>query len=187
MSRPASETADINERSQGSPVSSEPVFLAIGKLRRPHGVHGEIQMEVWTDFPQRLKRLITVYVGPDYRPMTLIHIRMHGQLLLLSFDGFTTPEEVGQLRNQVVYTHTKSLPKLPEGEYYHHQLIGLRVVDEAGQVLGSLSEIIVTGANDVYVVRAQNGAEHLMPAIEDVILGVDLKKGEMRVRPQNWE
>jgi len=78
------------------------------------------------------------------------------------------------------------LPRLPEGQYYHHQLLGLSVVDETGQVLGELAEILETGANDVYLVKTPLGKELLLPAIEDVILGVPLERKEMSVRPPDW-
>jgi 16S rRNA processing protein RimM len=70
---------------------------------------------------------------------------------------------------------------LPEGQYYQHQLIGLKVISDEGQALGQLAEILETGANDVYVVRGGGGKDVLLPAIEDVILGIDLDKKEMRV------
>jgi 16S rRNA processing protein RimM len=72
-------------------------------------------------------------------------------------------------------------PPLPEGEYYHHQLIGLAVQDERGLVLGVLTEILETGANDVYVVTAVGGNEILLPVIPGVVLDVDLPAKTMRV------
>ena len=70
---------------------------------------------------------------------------------MLTFDGYTTPESVGVLRNQILYVRTADLPPLPDGDYYHHQVIGLNVVDEAGRLLGKVTEILETGANDVLV------------------------------------
>jgi 16S rRNA processing protein RimM len=71
---------------------------------------------------------------------------------------------------------------LPEGEYYHHQLIGLKVVSEQGKVLGKVTEILATGANDVYVVRAEIGPEILIPAADEFVRAVDLEHGELQVR-----
>ena len=102
-------------------------------------------------------------------------------VLLLSLAGYQTPEEVGVLRNQYVYVRSDLIPPLPEGEYYQHQLLGLRVVSEDGQPLGELSQILSTGANDVYIVLPESGKEILVPAIDSVILSVDLPKGEMRI------
>lgn len=158
----------------GSPPNGEPVFLAVGKLRRPHGVHGEMLMEVLTDFPERLKPGMVLLAGPTCQPLSLVNLRWHQKCLLVSFAGFTTPEAVGDLRNQVLYISAADRPALPEGEYYHHQLIGLQAVDEAGNDLGLLTEILETGANDVLVVRPKAGPELLLPMIDAVILNIDL-------------
>lgn len=165
----------------GSPLPGEPVFLAVGKLGRPHGVRGEMQMEVLTDFPERLKPGIILYVGPQHQPLRLKSRRWHDRMMLVAFDGYSVREEAAPLRNQLVQVRADDRPPLPEGEYYHHQLLGLRVVDESNQLLGQLVEILETGANDVYVVRDPAGAQVLLPAIDEVILGVDLARGEMRV------
>jgi 16S rRNA processing protein RimM len=174
------------QESTGSPRPGEPVFLVVGKLRRPHGVNGEIIMDVETDFPERLRRGKTIYVGEEHMPLIIKTIRPQNRARLLSFDGYNDCDQVGVLRNHMVYVKTKDLPRLPEGEYYYHQLMNLRVVDEQGQALGVLTDIFKTGANDVYVVTSPDGAELLLPAIEDVLLSVDLDKQEIRVRPQEW-
>jgi 16S rRNA processing protein RimM len=166
----------------GSPQNGEPVFLAVGKLRRPHGLHGEIIMDVLTDFPERLQPGMTLFVGPDHQPRRLRSLRWHTAALLVAFEGMDTPEQAGEFRNQAAYVPAADRPRLPEGEYYHHQMIGLKVVSESGSALGKITEILDTGANDVYVVRAEMGPEILIPAVDDFVLAVDLERGEMRVR-----
>ncbi len=165
----------------GSPTSGEPAFLAVGKLRRPHGVHGEILMEVLTDFPERLKKGTTLYVGPEHQPLKLSNVRWQNQVMLVSFSGYDTPETAGELRNLVAYVRSKDRPPLEEGEYYHHQLLGLKVYGEEGTFLGSVNQILETGANEVLVVQPENGPEILLPALESVILEVNLEEGKMRV------
>jgi 16S rRNA processing protein RimM len=155
--------------------------LAVGRLRRPHGVRGEILMEVLTDFPERLRRGKQVFIGEEHVPHKISARRQHNDGLLLSFEGLTDRDLVGQLRNQDVYVQAAGLPELPEGEYYHHQLIGLSVVTDTGTLLGTLVEVIETGANDVYAVRDPSGREFLLPAIPPVILDVDLDAATMRV------
>src|SRR5512139_4086674 len=86
----------------GSPSSGEPVFLAVGKLHRAHGVHGEIIMEVLTDFPERLKTGVTLFVGKDHQPVRLNSRRWHNQNLLVSFEGYSNPEAINVLVNQLV-------------------------------------------------------------------------------------
>lgn len=169
------------ERRAGSPQPGEPDFLVVGKLRRPHGVRGELILELVTDFPERLQPGMLLFVGEDHTPLALRSRRPYQRDLLVAFDGFTTPEQSGKLRNSFVFVRTADRPPLPEGEYYHHQLIGLRVVEVGGGELGVVRDILQTGANDVYVVRTLQGAEILLPAIDSVIQEIDLGAGELRV------
>jgi 16S rRNA processing protein RimM len=169
------------ERPAGSPLPGEPDFLVVGKLRRTHGLHGELLMEVYTDFPERLLPGVIVYLGQEHRRLHIRSLRFHDQLLLIAFDDYHDAESAAELRNQLVYVRAADRPPLPDGEYYHHQLLGLNVVSNDGRYLGVLTQILDTGANDVYVVLSETGSELLLPAIESVILDIDLERGEMRV------
>ncbi|HKY53473.1 MAG TPA: ribosome maturation factor RimM [Anaerolineales bacterium] len=168
------------KNTSGSP-DGEPVYLTVGFLRRPHGIHGEIIMDLHTDFPERMKRGRKLFVGERYQPMTLTNVRPHQAGLLVKFKGYETPEDAGQLRNQWVYIKAKDAQPLPEGQMYRYELFGFRVVDENDNPLGELVEIIETGANDVYVVRGDTGKEILLPAIPSVILDLDPVRRLMRV------
>lgn len=175
------------EQPAGSPVSGEPVFLMVGKLRRTHGVKGDLLMDLTTDFPDRIRPHKILYVGEEYEPLWVRSVRKANTQVIIGFEGFPNCEDAARLRNQPVYVKASELPKLPEGEFYHHELIGLNVVTEDGQVLGRLFEILETGANEVYVVRGEFSEDLLLPAIESVILEILPDKGEMRVRPPEWE
>jgi len=176
-----SRKSSLYEQPTGSPSTGEPVFLVIGKLRRPHGLHGEIIMDVFTDFPERIHPGATLYVGEDHRPLSLHAYRQHQDSLLLTFDAFQDRDEVGALRNQWVYVRSADRPNLPEGDYYHHQILGLKVLDDEGKLLGKVGEILETGANDVIVVRPTEGPEILLPVVDSVVVGIDLSAGEIRV------
>ncbi len=138
-------------------------------------------MDVYTDYPERLAPGMALFIGETHQPVQLTHVRWHGQAMRVSFKGYADPESVGQFRNQLLYVLAADRPPLPEGEFYHHQLIGLRVVTEDGQALGVVSQLLETGANDVCVVRRQSGPDVLLPLIDSVLLAVDLEHGEMRV------
>ena len=188
MSQPTSQENPRREAPAADlPVRSEPVFLAVGLLRHAHGVRGEISMEIYTDFPERLHPGLEVYIGDSHKPLRITHLRRKDKLMLLTFEGYQDCDQVNVLRNEVVYSRTDKLPALPEDHYYHFQLIGLKVVNEAGAELGTLAEILETGANDVYVIRSADGPELLLPAIESVIIEVDLAKGTIVARPPEWE
>lgn len=174
--------SDLRENSTGTPQPGAPAFLAVGKLRRPHGVKGEAIMDVLTDFPERLQVGVLLYAGESHLPLRIRSIRPHDKVFLVAFEGLFTPETVGEHRNQILYVPAADRPALPQGEYYHHELLGLRVIDETGQFLGVITSILETGgANDVYLVASQENRELLLPDIKEVVLSIDLKSGEMRV------
>ena len=166
----------------GSPSNGEPVYLAIGLLRRPHGVRGEIMLEIQTNQPEQFSAGATFYVGKEYLPLTIATKRQHNKGFLLSFEGINDRDEIGCFRNYHIYTKIIDLPSLPEGQFHNHQLIGLKVIEkETQETLGELKEIIKTGANDVYLVKDESGREILLPAIPAVILDVELADRQMSV------
>lgn len=172
----------IQQTESGSPSAGEPEYLVVGRLRRPHGLHGEMVMELQTDFPERLKPSARVFVGEKHQPITIVGVRSHNEGLLIKLEGLETPEDAGRYRNQVVYVSAADRPPLPEGQYYHHELIGFDVVDEDEQKIGSLAEILQTGANDVYVVTKPDGGEVLLPVIPSVVLDIQAEHHRIVVR-----
>lgn len=161
-------------------------FLVVGQLGRAHGVKGEIRMLLLTDFPERLQTGLVVFIGEQHKPIRIASCRGQRQstnkeFMLITIEGYDDREKVEMLRNQMVYVRADDRPPLPDGEYYQHQLLGLRVIDEDGRGLGVLTEILRTGANDVYIIKPVTGREILCPAIDSTILDVNLKRGEMRV------
>ena len=168
------------KNTSGSP-DGEPVYLTVGFLRRPHGLQGEIIMDLHTDFPERMKNGRKLLVGDEHQPMTLTSVRPHQSGLLVKFEGIVTSEDAGKYRNQWVFIPAKDAPPLPDGQIYQHELFGFKVLDENGNLLGELVEILETGANDVYVVRDESGKEILLPAIPSVILDLEVGRRMIRV------
>jgi len=168
-----------DEKNTGSP-NGEPLYLSVGFLRRPHGLQGEIIMDLHTDFPERMKKGRKLFVGEKHKLMTLTNVRPHQLGLLVKFKDIETPEDAGLYRNQWVYVETKDVP-LPDGQFYKHELLGLIVVDENESPLGELVEILETGANDVYVVRDDSGKEILLPNIPSVILDLNFDARLLKV------
>jgi len=164
----------------GSP-GGEPLFLVIGFLRRPHGLQGEMIMDLHTDFPDRIKSGKMIFIGDKHEAATLESTRMHANSMLIKLRGHDTPEAAGKFRNQWVYVKAKDVPPLPKGQHYKYELVGLDVVDDNGKALGRLAEILETGANDVYIVRDDSGKDILLPAIPSVILDLDMERRLMRV------
>lgn len=148
-----------------------PRFLLVGQIIRPHGVGGEVRVEPYTDVPERFEWLESIFVGDPPVPVGIESVRYHQNLVLLRLRGDDSRDAAEMRRGQSLYvTEDQAIP-LEEGEYFLHDLIGLTVVDEAGNTLGTLDDILETGANNVFVVR--NGSEELLlPDIPDVIIDI---------------
>jgi 16S rRNA processing protein RimM len=123
-----------------------------------------------------------VFFGEGKHEYRVRDIRPHRKQYLLFLEGIQTRDQADPFRGLDISVPLKVLSPLPEGVYYHWQIIGLEVIEEGGEKLGSVSQIIETGANDVYVVRMEGAADLLLPAIESVVLEVDLDQGVLRVR-----
>jgi 16S rRNA processing protein RimM len=169
-------------RPAGPPSAGGSAFLIVGKVRRPHGVHGEMVAEIHSDFPDHFKPKQVLYVGENHFKVLISSQRLHNEGMLLGFEGIDTPEQAGKFRNQILSITASQAPVLPKGEYHHYELLGLEVIDPEGNTLGKLTEILVTGANDVYVVTEENGGELLLPAIPEVIQHIDMDSRKMEVR-----
>ncbi len=176
---PARKTS--NNAGSGSPSAGEPEYLVVGFLRRAHGVRGEMVMEVHTDFPERLKAKTKVFVGDKRQPMMIAATRFHQEGLLVKFKDLDKPEDAARYRNQLVYVTAADRPPLPKGQFYHHELIGFDVADEEKGSIGKLTEIMQTGANDVYVVTRPDGSEILLPVIPSVVLDIEADRRLIRV------
>ncbi len=166
----------------GSPATGEPEYLVVGYLRRTHGLQGEILMDIATDFPERLQRDTRVYIGAGHEPAVIERVRAVSRGVLIKFLGTESAEAAARLCKEAVFVTSRDRPELESGQYYHHQLLGIAVFDEAERPLGALTEILQTGANDVYVVQQPSGQELLLPALASVIVSVDLKRRVMHVK-----
>jgi 16S rRNA processing protein RimM len=162
------------------PGQGETAFLIVGHLQRAHGIKGEIAMQVITDFPERLQKGKKVWVGDAHIQHVIKSIRWKQDLMLLGFEGIDDRSGIDVLVNQDVFIQTSALPKLPDGRYYFHQLIGLSIFEKEN-FIGKVTEILETGANDVFVISLPGGKELLLPDIKSVILNVDLEEQKIQV------
>jgi 16S rRNA processing protein RimM len=165
----------------------EPRHLAVGRVLRPHGVRGEVRVQVLTDFPERLSQHAAFYLAHPDSPEDVQHravetMRFHQQVLLLKLEGCDDRNRAEELRDLLVLIPIEDAAPLEEGEYYHFQVIGVEVETASGEELGRVTEVLETGANDVYVVRGPRG-EVLIPAIESVVRELDLEANRMVVSP----
>ena len=158
--------------------SSELEFITIGTILAPWGSKGELKVEVVTDFPQRFSPSSTVYI--NRQPMTIVSTKWHKGKTIILLDTTDSVEDAQRLLGQPIEIHHSQLEPLPEGQYYHFQVIGLEVWTTRGEFLGNITDIISSKSNDNYVVSGADG-EIIIPAIEDVVKSVDIDKGRITI------
>ena len=158
-------------------------YMAIGMISSAHGLRGEVKVELHTDFPERFAPSVTVYLGEELDKAVINSARPHQGQLLVQFRGHETRESAEELRGLWVFIPEDEAVALDEDTYFVHDIIGLSVQTSAGRLLGTVSEVLLTGANDVYVVETPDEPrkEILLPAIADVIKQVDLDQGILTV------
>lgn len=169
----------------GEDSSLEPAFLVIGRLIKPHGIRGEMRAAVHTQLPERFTWLEHVYLARDPSDtaperLAVRSVRFHKGNALLRLGDYKTRDELEVLRGMWLLVPVEDAIPLDEGEHFHHELQNLHVVTEDGESLGTLVEILETGANEVFIVKGARG-EVLLPNIEEVVLKVDLEAGTMIV------
>jgi 16S rRNA processing protein RimM len=162
-------------------------LVAIGRIVKPQGRHGEVVVESFSDVPDRFPSLREAYVpGPDgtARAVRVASSRPHQHRFVLKLEGVDSIDEAERYRGLELRIGEEELAALPEGSYYHHQLRGLRVEDESGAPLGEITEVLTPGATPVLVVQGPGG-ELMIPLADAFVREVDLAGGRMvATRPE---
>jgi 16S rRNA processing protein RimM len=167
-------------------------FIWIGAIAKPYGLRGHLKVQADRASGDSFKPGARIYVreDEDKEPIDFVisEAKARDNHFILRFTGVEDRQGAEALVGKSLYVQEESLERLPEGEYYWYQMIGLRVVSEEGRFLGCLEEVISTPAHDVWVARAP-GKEYLIPAVAEVILSVDQEHGEIKVRTLQglWE
>lgn len=169
--------------SSPEPVSG-PYYLLLGEILRPHGIRGELKVRLLTDYPERLAEMDSVFLGTDPEKESAVtyqvdHLRMHQGYGLLKLAGIDDRDQADTLRQLYIMVRLDDAVPLEEGEYYLYQLIGLTAEDDTGVILGTVKEILETGANDVYIVETPAQKEILIPDTPETILKIDLPAGRI--------
>ncbi|MBN2250683.1 MAG: 16S rRNA processing protein RimM [Candidatus Altiarchaeota archaeon] len=156
-------------------------LLEIGKIVKPSGLKGRLKVLSYCESAQELETLASVFVGKDIENVSSFNVRYlraKGGSFSLGLEGIEDLATAGELIGQFVFIPPE---RLPDGEYYWRDIIGLDIVTEEGQKLGKVTTILPTGSNDVYI--CNDGArETLIPAFDDVVRKIDIGKGLMVVR-----
>ena len=155
----------------------------VGIVAAPHGIKGDVKVFPTTDEPKRFSKLKKVYLTRKGQTKlhTVSNVRYSGKFVVLHLSGIETPEEARLLHNVPLMIDRADAMPLPEGMYYIPDLIGCTVVDEDGHMVGTLTDVLRTGANDVYEVTREDGSTLLVPVSRDCILDTDVEEGRIRV------
>lgn len=157
-------------------------FLEAGKIVTTHGIRGEVKIMPYTDTPELLAEFDRLFIGKDKNELVIEHSRVFKNMVIAKIEGIDTPEAAEKLRNKLLYMHRDDL-ELDEDTYFIQDLIGIEVRDaDSGFVYGRISDVMQTGANDVYVITGGD-REYLVPAIPDVVISTDIDAELMTIRP----
>lgn len=159
-------------------------YLRVGVITSPHGVRGEVKVYPTTDDVMRFKKLDKVILDlgrGETRELKICQVKFFKNMVILKFKGYDNINDVETWRQKDLLITREQAVTLQPDEYFITDLIGLLVKDDTGAEVGTVKDVLETGANDVYVVALPNGKELLLPAIKDCILNVDIEAGEMTV------
>ncbi len=154
-------------------------LIETGKIVNTHGVKGELKVVPWADAPTVFENFKTLII--DNVPYSVRSVRFQGQNVLLKLEGIHDMSTAEGLKNKIVYANREDF-HLPDGTYFITDLLGLTVVEyESGTELGKITQVLSTGANDVYEVSCPDGKKHYIPAIKECIRATDLDAKVMRI------
>lgn len=158
--------------------------LLVGEIVAAFGIRGQLKVRSLTDHVAHLRRKIkTVYVGPKLKPYQIKEVFEHKPgLLVFSFEGIATRTDAEGLRGSEMFILESQAVPLAEDEYFIHDLYGMQVLIEGGELLGTVREVLQTGANDVLVVQREQQPEALIPIIHDVIVEMDTAQKRLVIR-----
>ena len=157
-------------------------FLEAGKIVGTHGVRGMVRIDPWADSCEFLKQFKTLYIKGGSKALEILSLTPHGRVAIAKIKGVETIEQAEALRNETLYIKRDDA-KLPEGRYFVDELIACEVFDDdTNEYLGTITDVSKTGANDVWHIE-KDSAEYLVPAIDSVIVSVDVENGKAVIRP----
>lgn len=159
-------------------------YLELGQIVSTHGIKGEMRFNPWCDKPEFVKKFKTLYFDKNgEKSVKVKSARPHGNMVILMLQDIDTVEKAQALKNTVLYMK-RADAHLPKGTWFVQELFDCTVIDDNnGKVLGTIVDVSETGANDVWHIKIPKGDEVLIPAIKQVIVNVDVEKGEILINP----
>ncbi|MEG0806410.1 MAG: ribosome maturation factor RimM [Lachnospiraceae bacterium] len=158
-------------------------FLQVGIISSTHGIKGEVKVFPTTDDASRFKELKTVWIDLPHekKELSIEQIKFFKQFVILKFKGLDSIDDSIKYKGKSLFVSREQAVKLEEDEYFIGDLIGVIVTDDENETVGEITDILQTGANDVYVVKGNEGKEYYIPAIKECILDVNPEKKTMKI------
>lgn len=158
-------------------------LLRVGVISSTHGIKGEVKVFPTTDDMNRFKKLKMVLLdtGKEQKELEIENVKFFKQFVILKFKGFDNINEIEKYKGKDLLITRENAVDLLEGEFFICDLIGLQVEEEDGNSLGELTEVLQTGANDVFVIKATGGKEILIPYIDDCVKKIDMEERKVTV------
>ena len=158
-------------------------FLRVGVISSTHGLRGEVKVYPTTDDPERFLDLDEVILdtGREHKILEIEGVKFFKNQVILKFKGYDNINDIEKYLKKDLLVDREHAVELGENENFIADLIDMEVVTDEGKVLGTLTDVIETGANDVYAVKTPEGKEILLPAIRDCILDVNVDEKRMTV------
>ncbi len=162
-------------------------YVSAGTITSTHGIRGEVKVYPTVDDPDRFSSFGKVLLsnGKTEVEAEIEKVKYFKNLVIVKFRGIDDINDVMKYRRWNILVTREDAADLQEGQYFEVDIIGLKVVTDDDREIGKITEILHTGANDVYTVKGESGKEILIPAIQQCILDVDLKNGVMKVHLLN--
>lgn len=153
-------------------------FLRVGQIVRTHGVQGDVKLILLTDDPARFRALKTAYLeqAGAYAPVGVENVRVQPDAVLLHIDGYDTVEKAQTLKNVYLCVNRTNAVQLKKDTYFIVDLIGCETFDTSGKSYGKVTDVLETGANDVYEI---DGGKLLVPALKRVLHEVDIENARI--------
>ena len=157
--------------------------LQVGVITQTHGIKGEVKVFPTTDDVSRFKKLKEVIMdnGRERLNLEIEGVKFFKQYAILKFKGYDSINDIEKYKNAKLYVTRDKAVKLKKDEYFIADLIDMEVVTEDGEYFGRMKDVLVTGANDVYIVTREDGSEVLLPAIKQCVKSVDMEQGRITV------
>lgn len=158
-------------------------LLQVGVITTTHGIRGEVKVYPTTDDVHRFEELESVLLdtGKEYRELKIKSVKYFKQYAILKFKGIDNINDIEKYKAKAIFVTRENAQPLGEDEYYIADLIGMEVYLEDGSHFGTLKDVMETGANDVYIIKTEEGKEVLIPAIYECILDVNVEAGKMEI------